>query len=468
MSYAGDITPEEAWKLLSDNPDAVLVDCRTDAEWRFVGVPDISESGSRRGVRRVDRASDGKRNENFVDELIEAGVEPGERPVVFLCRSGNRSIGAAEVATEAGIAPSYNVLDGFEGDLDDSRPSRWVGLARRRICPGDSREAVMSDSYPRPTRPTASARPRSACAAALMRSGFEETAEAMFLTSGYVYRTAAEAEKAFTGELDRYVYSRYGNPTVTMFEERLRLIEGAPACFATATGMAAVFTSLGALLGAGDRLVAARSLFGSCFVVCNEILPRWGVETVFVDGDDLVAVGAGAVGADRRRCSSRRRPTRCSRWSTSRRCPSWRTPRAQKWCWTTSLPHRCCSRAFRSGVDVVVYSGTKHIDGQGRVLGGAILGDKEYIDGPVQKLMRHTGPAMSRVQRLAVAQRPGDAGGAGGLQHRVGATDRGVPGGASVGALGALPVLGVAPAVRPGQAADDRRRNRRHLRARGR
>ncbi len=94
----------------------------------------------------------------------------------------------------------------------------------------------------------------------LLRSGFEETAEAMYLTSGYVYSSAAEAEKAFTGDIDRYVYSRYGNPTISMFEERLRLIEGAPACFATATGMAAVFTSLGALLGAGDRLVAARSL----------------------------------------------------------------------------------------------------------------------------------------------------------------------------------------------------------------
>ena len=121
----------------------------------------------------------------------------------------------------------------------------------------------------------------------LLRSGFEETAEAIYPTSGYVYASAAEAEKAFTGEIDRYVYSRYGNPTISMFEERLRLIEGAPAAFATATGMAAVFTSLGALLATGDRLVAARSLFGSCFVVCNEILPRWGVETVFVDGEDL-------------------------------------------------------------------------------------------------------------------------------------------------------------------------------------
>ena len=111
----------------------------------------------------------------------------------------------------------------------------------------------------------------------LLRSGFEETAEAMYLTSGYVYKTAADAEKAFSGEIERYEYSRYGNPTITMFEERLRLIEGASAAFATATGMAAVFTSLGALLAAGDRLVAARSLFGSCFVGCYEILPRWGV-----------------------------------------------------------------------------------------------------------------------------------------------------------------------------------------------
>ena len=118
----------------------------------------------------------------------------------------------------------------------------------------------------------------------LLRSGFEETSEAIFLNSGYVYSSAGEAEKAFTGEIDRYVYSRYGNPTISMFEERLRLIEGAEAIFATGSGMAAVFTGLGALLGAGDRLVAARSLFGSCFVVCNEILPRWGVETVFVDG----------------------------------------------------------------------------------------------------------------------------------------------------------------------------------------
>ncbi|BBZ10904.1 O-succinylhomoserine sulfhydrylase [Mycobacterium branderi] len=228
----------------------------------------------------------------------------------------------------------------------------------------------------------------------ILRSQFEETAEAMYLASGYVYESAAAAEKAFTGEVDRYVYSRYGNPTITMFEERLRLIEGAPAAFATASGMAAVFTSLGALLGAGDRLVAARSLFGSCFVVCNEILPRWGVETVFVDGDDL------------------------SQWEQALSVPTqavfFETPSnpmqslvdiaavvemshaaGAKVVLDNVFATPLLQQGFPLGVDVVVYSGTKHLDGQGRVLGGAILGDKEYIDGPVQKLMRHTGPAIS-------------------------------------------------------------------------
>ena len=119
MSYAGDITPEEAWKLLSDNPEAVLVDCRTDAEWRFVGVPDLTSL--ERDVVYVEwNTTNGKHNDNFVDDLVGAGVAPGAGPVVFLCRSGNRSIGAAEAATESGIAPSYNVLDGFEGNLDEN------------------------------------------------------------------------------------------------------------------------------------------------------------------------------------------------------------------------------------------------------------------------------------------------------------------------------------------------------------
>ena len=228
----------------------------------------------------------------------------------------------------------------------------------------------------------------------LLRSGFEETSEALYLTSGYVYETAADAEKAFTGEIDRFVYSRYGNPTISMFEERLRLIEGAPACFATATGMAAVFTALGALLGAGDRLVAARSLFGSCFVVCNEILPRWGVETVFVDGEDLdqweqaLSVPTQAVFFE-----TPSNPMQ-SLVDIAAVCEMAHAAGA-KVVLDNVFATPLLQQGMPLGADVVVYSGTKHIDGQGRVLGGAILGDKEYIDGPVQKLMRHTGPAMS-------------------------------------------------------------------------
>jgi O-succinylhomoserine sulfhydrylase len=228
----------------------------------------------------------------------------------------------------------------------------------------------------------------------LLRSGFEETSEGLYLTSGYVYESAADAEKAFTGEIDRFVYSRYGNPTVAMFEERLRLIEGAEACFATASGMAAVFTSLGALLKAGDRLVAGRSLFGSCFVVCNEILPRWGVETVFVDGTDLDQWEQALS-----------KPTQAVFFET----PSNPMQSLVDIAAVSEMAHAAGAKVVLDnifatpllqqglplGVDVVIYSGTKHIDGQGRVLGGAILGDKEYIDGPVQTLMRHTGPALS-------------------------------------------------------------------------
>ena len=113
----------------------------------------------------------------------------------------------------------------------------------------------------------------------LTRTPFDETAEAIFPTSGYVYGTAAEAEAAFAGDVDRFIYSRYGNPTVAMFEERLRLVEGAEACMATASGMSAIFASLASLLSAGDRVVSSRALFGSCSVILTDILPRLGVET---------------------------------------------------------------------------------------------------------------------------------------------------------------------------------------------
>jgi O-succinylhomoserine sulfhydrylase len=228
----------------------------------------------------------------------------------------------------------------------------------------------------------------------LDRTGFEETAEALFLTSGYVYGSAAEAEAAFAGDVDRYVYSRYGNPTVASFGERLRLLEGAEACFPTATGMAAVFTSLLALVRGGDRVVAARSLFGSCFVILDELLPRWGVECEFVDGAEL------------------------DQWeralSTPARAVFFESPSnpMQELVDTRAvcdLAHAAgatvvvdnvfatpvLQRPLEQGADVVVYSATKHIDGQGRTLGGAILGPAEYVDGEVQTLMRHTGPSLS-------------------------------------------------------------------------
>ncbi|MFC5983878.1 O-succinylhomoserine sulfhydrylase [Knoellia sp. GCM10027209] len=227
-----------------------------------------------------------------------------------------------------------------------------------------------------------------------MRSGFDETAEAIFLTSGFVYDSAEQAEAAFKDEIDKFIYSRYGNPTVAMFEERLRLLEGAEACFATASGMSAVFVALSALLGRGDRVVASRGLFGSCFVILDEILPRWGVETVFVDGPDL----------DQWK-DALSEPTAAVFFET----PSNPMQELVDMRAVSDLAHAAgaqvvvdnvfgtpvFSRPLEHGADVVVYSATKHIDGQGRALGGAVLGRAEFIDGPVKNLMRHTGPAMS-------------------------------------------------------------------------
>ncbi|WP_424808225.1 rhodanese-like domain-containing protein [Rhodococcus sp. 27YEA15] len=118
MSYAGDLTPEQAWALLLENPDAALVDVRTDAEWKYVGVPDVSSLGRETAFVEWVSYPTGARNDNFVDQLKEAGITEAGGPVIFVCRSGQRSIGAAEAATAAGIGPAYNMLDGFEGGVD--------------------------------------------------------------------------------------------------------------------------------------------------------------------------------------------------------------------------------------------------------------------------------------------------------------------------------------------------------------
>jgi O-succinylhomoserine sulfhydrylase len=228
----------------------------------------------------------------------------------------------------------------------------------------------------------------------LSRSSFDETAEALYLTSGYVYGSAAEAEAAFADDIDRFMYSRFGNPTVAAFEERVRLLEGAEAAFATASGMAAVFVALGSVLTAGDRLVAARELFGSCQVIVEDILPRWGIETVLVPGADLEAWRAALD-----------RPTAMVFFET----PSNPMQTLVDVAAVAALAHAVgalvvvdnvfgtpvFSRPLDHGADVVVYSATKHIDGQGRTLGGVILGPAEYIEGPVRYLMRNTGPSLS-------------------------------------------------------------------------
>lgn len=227
-----------------------------------------------------------------------------------------------------------------------------------------------------------------------VRSQFQETSEALFLTQGYVYEQAADAEAAFAGESDRFLYSRYGNPTVSSFEERLRLLEGAEACFATASGMSAVFTALAALVRSGSRIVAARALFGSSVVIFDEILAKWGVRTDYVDGhvpeqwEQALATPADVVFFE---------------------TPSNPMQDLVDIAAVSALAHAAgavvvvdnvfatpvLSRPLPLGADVVVYSATKHIDGQGRVLGGAILGTDAFVHGPVQTLIRNTGPSLS-------------------------------------------------------------------------
>jgi len=227
------------------------------------------------------------------------------------------------------------------------------------------------------------------------RSAFDETCEGLFMTSGYVYATAEEAAAAFKGDINRHQYSRFSNPTVEMFETRLALLEGADACRATATGMAAVFASMASFLKAGDRVVSARQLFGSCYTIVADILPRLGVETIFVDGCDL---------EDWRRALDR--PTDAVFLET----PSNPTLDIVDIAAVADLSHAVGARVIVDnvfatpmlqkpltlGADVVVYSATKHIDGQGRSLGGAVLAnDTGYIDDHLVPFIRNTGPSLS-------------------------------------------------------------------------
>lgn len=227
------------------------------------------------------------------------------------------------------------------------------------------------------------------------RSQYNEVSEAIFLTQGFVYDTAEDAQARFIqADGDEFIYARYGNPTVAMFEDRIAALEGAEDAFATASGMAAVNGALMSLVSAGDHVVASRALFGSCLYILEEIMPRMGVNVTFVDGTNLDA-WRGAVTPD----------TKIVFFETI----SNPTLEVIDIAAVSKIAHAndalviidnvfatpVFSKAIALGADLVVYSATKHIDGQGRALGGVILGRRGMIRGPIETYMKHTGGSMS-------------------------------------------------------------------------
>ncbi|MCJ8332860.1 MAG: O-succinylhomoserine sulfhydrylase [Epibacterium sp.] len=227
------------------------------------------------------------------------------------------------------------------------------------------------------------------------RSQYNEVSESIFLTQGFVYDTAEQAEQRFIelGE-DEFIYARYGNPTVAMFEERIAMLEGAEDAFATASGMAAVNGALTSILKAGDHVVSAKALFGSCLYILENILTRYGVEVTFVDGTNLDEWRA-AVRPDTKAVffESMSNPTLevIDIKSVSEIAHSVGATVVVDNVFSTPV----FSKAIEQGADVVIYSATKHIDGQGRVLGGVVLGTKDYIRGTLEPYMKHTGGALS-------------------------------------------------------------------------
>ena len=227
-----------------------------------------------------------------------------------------------------------------------------------------------------------------------VRSGFGETSEALFLTQGFVYDSAEAAEARFKGEEDGFIYSRYANPTVDMFEKRMCLLEGAEDARAMASGMAAVSAAIGCQVKAGDHIVAARALFGSCRWVVETLMPRYGVECTLVDGRNLDEWKAAM------------RPQTKVLFLES---PTNPTLELCDIAAIADIAHEGNARLvvdnvfatpilqkpLELGADIVIYSTTKHVDGQGRCLGGIVLGSREWIDENLHDYFRHTGPSMS-------------------------------------------------------------------------
>lgn len=227
----------------------------------------------------------------------------------------------------------------------------------------------------------------------LSRTGFGETGEALFLSSGFTYDTAEQAESSFKEETEHFLYSRFSNPTNLTFEKRMAAIEGSEAALSMSSGMSAMFSSLACLVQAGDRVVASASMFSSCYVVLTEILPRWGVSIELVDGNDK-----------QRWAAALNQPTKAVFLET----PSNPLMEIVDIRMVSDLAHKVgatvivdnvlaspvLQKPLELGADVVMYSATKHIDGQGRVLGGVVCGTKEYIYNVLRQFTRHTGQSM--------------------------------------------------------------------------
>ena len=226
------------------------------------------------------------------------------------------------------------------------------------------------------------------------RTNFSETSEPLFLTSGFVYETAEEAEKSFKEEKNRFMYSRFGNPTVDIFEKRMAKLEGAESCWATSSGMSALFTILMSTLKKGDRVVSGRALFGSCHYILTEILPKFGIEVKLVDGTSIKQWEL-----------ELKKKTKIVFFETPSN-PCLEIVDIKK---VSELAHKAGAKVVVDNVfatsilqkplqlnaDIVMYSATKHIDGQGRVLGGAILGNKKFCEEIVKPFIRNTGPSIS-------------------------------------------------------------------------
>ena len=228
----------------------------------------------------------------------------------------------------------------------------------------------------------------------LARSGFGETSEALYLNSGFTYADAQQAVDSFTDETDHYLYSRFHNPTVAMFEKRLAAIEGAEHCVATGSGMSAMFASLACLVEAGDHVVASAAMFSSCHVVITEILPKWGVTYELVKANDKAAWEKAL--SKKAKAVFIETPSNPLMEIVDIRFVS---DLAHKVGATVIVDNVMASPVLQKplelGADVVMYSATKHIDGQGRVLAGALLGSFEYIYEKLIPFTRHTGPSLS-------------------------------------------------------------------------